>query len=403
MDEQTTHDIILDLLPSYIEGLTHERTNEWIQDHLRTCPQCDRAYKNMKTDNAITKAPSRQIDYLKTIRIKTTRNLVITIIATCLVIGSLFAIKTYGIGSMIPPKDLINTITYNQGTIKLYSQDLKEGEGIGRIRWKKEQNILKATLFETPNGEKNFQASFEADDIDQVWINGLIEWDQGHPIKKSIARLYNMRSKSGSDQNDVKRLITYGTSIASCTTRFKNGVLFVDIESLDPENDLQSFDPSLTISRLSMRLLALVQDVKEIRWSYEGDDLGIFKKSDFDSIKEAYLHPIILQNWMEKEASSTSSTTIILNYKDLRDAQFTEFIIWHEGKKVYMNGMPNAPLSSLQTNLNEGEYEAEVKVKLDGNTLKSGLIRFKYSNKWQPIEFVIEKEKDGLNVEVIQS
>ena len=142
MDEQTTHDIILDLLPSYIEGLTHERTNEWIQDHLRTCPQCDRAYKNMKTDNAITKAPSRQIDYLKTIRIKTTRNLVITIIATCLVIGSLFAIKTYGIGSMIPPKDLINTITYNQGTIKLYSQDLKEGEGIGRIRWKKEQNIL---------------------------------------------------------------------------------------------------------------------------------------------------------------------------------------------------------------------------------------------------------------------
>ena len=41
MDEQTTHDIILDLLPSYIEGLTHERTNEWIQDHLRTCPQCD--------------------------------------------------------------------------------------------------------------------------------------------------------------------------------------------------------------------------------------------------------------------------------------------------------------------------------------------------------------------------
>lgn len=190
----------------------------------------------------------------------------------------------------------------------------------------------------------------------------------------------------------MKRLITYGTSIASCTTRFKNGVLFVDIESLDPENDLQSFDPSLTISRLSMRLLALVQDVKEIRWSYEGDDLGIFKKSDFDSIKEAYLHPIILQNWMEK-ASSTSSATIILNYKDLRDAQFTEFIIWHEGKKVYMNGMPNAPLSSLQTNLNEGEYEAEVKVKLDGNTLKSGLIRFKYSNKWQPIEFVIEKEK----------
>ena len=41
-------EIIRDLLPLYAEGLTSKASNEWIEEHLNTCPECTKLLEQMR-------------------------------------------------------------------------------------------------------------------------------------------------------------------------------------------------------------------------------------------------------------------------------------------------------------------------------------------------------------------
>ena len=43
-------DIIRDLLPSYIDGLTSEASTKLVEEHLAQCPQCRSCYEAMKNE-----------------------------------------------------------------------------------------------------------------------------------------------------------------------------------------------------------------------------------------------------------------------------------------------------------------------------------------------------------------
>lgn len=65
-------DIIKDLLPSYIEGLTSENSNEEVEKHLAECEECRNFYVEMtgeiKEELPVTEA--KELDYLKKVRRK---------------------------------------------------------------------------------------------------------------------------------------------------------------------------------------------------------------------------------------------------------------------------------------------------------------------------------------------
>ena len=42
--------IVQDLLPNYVEDLTNEETNLFIEEHLRECNTCKKMFNNMKTE-----------------------------------------------------------------------------------------------------------------------------------------------------------------------------------------------------------------------------------------------------------------------------------------------------------------------------------------------------------------
>ena len=75
--------IILDLLPNYIEGLTSKETNDFINEHLAECHECNKKYKNMRENFEIStyKGDNRQILGLKKIH-KKLNILKITLILT---------------------------------------------------------------------------------------------------------------------------------------------------------------------------------------------------------------------------------------------------------------------------------------------------------------------------------
>ena len=67
MKERRDCDIVQDLLPSYVEKLTRDGTNEFIEKHLKECSECNSDYLKLKKDLNFEsdKASDVEIDYMK--------------------------------------------------------------------------------------------------------------------------------------------------------------------------------------------------------------------------------------------------------------------------------------------------------------------------------------------------
>lgn len=72
MNEKKDCKIVQDLLPNYIENLTNEETNKFIEEHLKTCDECKKIYDNMKKDlNVVnTTKEKKKVKFLKQYRNK---------------------------------------------------------------------------------------------------------------------------------------------------------------------------------------------------------------------------------------------------------------------------------------------------------------------------------------------
>lgn len=78
--------IVRDLLPNYIEQLTSEETNNFIENHLAECKECKETMENMKEELKInaTKIDKKEVKYIKKYNIRL-RILTVFIIAILLV------------------------------------------------------------------------------------------------------------------------------------------------------------------------------------------------------------------------------------------------------------------------------------------------------------------------------
>ena len=67
MEEKRNCKIVQDLLPNYIEKLTNEETNNFIDEHLKECEECQKIYENMKKDFEVNSAKrdDREVKYIK--------------------------------------------------------------------------------------------------------------------------------------------------------------------------------------------------------------------------------------------------------------------------------------------------------------------------------------------------
>ena len=67
MKEKRDCKIIQDLLPNYIEKLTNEETNLFIEEHLKECTECQHIFENMQKELKVNteKRDEREVKYIK--------------------------------------------------------------------------------------------------------------------------------------------------------------------------------------------------------------------------------------------------------------------------------------------------------------------------------------------------
>ena len=103
MNHRIPCDIIQDLMPMYMDGLTSQGTDREIREHLEECGPCREMYERMKKDvegegpkKAIDEA---EIDYLKKVRKSNLRHVILAAAAVCLAGIWALAMKLFVIGS----------------------------------------------------------------------------------------------------------------------------------------------------------------------------------------------------------------------------------------------------------------------------------------------------------------
>lgn len=90
--------VVRDLLPSYVEGLTEEETRNLVEEHLNECKDCAERCAAMKEPEQEQNAEElRKVDYLKTVRRRNVKRVVLAVVLACAVLcvgvwGKLFVI-----------------------------------------------------------------------------------------------------------------------------------------------------------------------------------------------------------------------------------------------------------------------------------------------------------------------
>lgn len=94
MKEKRNCRIVQDLLPNYIEKLTNEETNSYIEEHLQECNECEKVLKNMQQELSTNslKRDSREINYIKKYsrKLKILNFIIIIMLSVALVVMTYF-------------------------------------------------------------------------------------------------------------------------------------------------------------------------------------------------------------------------------------------------------------------------------------------------------------------------
>ena len=122
-------DIIRDLLPAYIEGLTSAASNEEIEEHLADCGECRTFHSEMAGEirEVVPVAGDKEVDCLKKVRISYIRRAALAVgsVVVCL----LLLIALFALGFSVSSQDMDMTYEVKDNHLEIHFQ-LKNGHDL---------------------------------------------------------------------------------------------------------------------------------------------------------------------------------------------------------------------------------------------------------------------------------
>ena len=151
MKENRDCKIVQDLLPNYIEKLTNDETNKYIEEHLKECEDCKKVLENMKKDlkTNSAKQDGREVKYIKKYnsKLKLLRNILLIIIIIFVIIV---------VRKTIILTNLSNKAQESQNSQNYYLRLESFGEGkmtITEAYYKQEKSLVKITSYSEGTNE----------------------------------------------------------------------------------------------------------------------------------------------------------------------------------------------------------------------------------------------------------
>ena len=300
MKNDLTCAVVRDLLPSFVEGLTSEETNRAVESHLSVCPDCAARRDAMAAlaEPAETAEQSREVDYLKTVRRKSGRRVVLAIACTLAVILAGVALKLFVIGEPASREGMSWSMRCDETAmdLRVYST----WSGVAYCRWNLENNdgivrltatqVLPSFLYDSADHREHI--SLEG--VREVWIAGQLIWQDGVAISSGTMDLYAAKTPYVGDMPTLNRIAErvnirpnfgdYLNSLHTSSQPYRWTLEFTDngwqgAVGRNPD----SFDTCM--ARYGIQLLALVENLDEVGWTYT--DFRGEARSSFITVEEA--------------------------------------------------------------------------------------------------------------------
>ena len=305
MKNDLTCAVVRDLLTSYVEGLTSDETNTAVERHLSACPDC-MARKNAMAapaEPAETAEQSREVDYLKTVKRKSGRRVVLAIACTLAVILAGVALKLFVIGepasrdgmswSMRCDETAMDLRVYSTWSGVAYCRwDLENSDGIVRLT---ATQVLPSLLYDSADHRE----SISLEGVREVWIAGQLIWQDGVAISSGTMDLYAAKTPYVGDISALNRVANAlniqsrcGSYLNSLKTAQEPYGWTLEFSDVYTEKQAAWLDETMEHD-LAPLMLALVDNLGEVSWTYRTQDGALQTRTvTLPQISEALPRPV---------------------------------------------------------------------------------------------------------------
>lgn len=193
MNNKLECDIVRDLLPSYADGLTSEKTNSAVAEHLSECESCAAVYESIKSPEPQTEEAPAEVDYLK--KVRRNGNIRSVLIGTVLMlIGVLIlSYRYFYIGTKANAEDVYCTAEVSGNVLRLSGTLTGSGTAVSRVVFEESAGIVFAKVYAVPKtffNRGDFSAEYTAHEtVGQVRIDERIVWHDGTQISPLTSKL----------------------------------------------------------------------------------------------------------------------------------------------------------------------------------------------------------------------
>ena len=192
-------EMIRDLFPSYIDGLTSEISNKEIEEHVGDCEECGKILASMKGGGE-TFAPEepgdKEIDFLKKNKRRNLKIVLFSILGALALAVLVIALRFFVIGEKPQEGWPYWDVAVDGRELKIksfYTAD--SATAVAGVRFEEKDGVVTITarkvlvsFFHTGGYEGTYTAKEE---IRQVRSGDLVIWDEGTKISNLAARLFN--------------------------------------------------------------------------------------------------------------------------------------------------------------------------------------------------------------------
>ena len=278
-------EVVRDLLPSYVDGLTCEMTNRLVDAHMECCEPCRAALDAMRAPEAEPERESdggtKEIDYLKKNRRHNRKVLLGSLFgALALVILALF-LSMCVVGEELSGQAALCDVQIDGNLLTVDLETLDSARVVKGITFAEEDGVVTLsarTVLVSLLHRENASAVFSASQpIRQVRMGERIFWDDGLTISDLVSRLYATRHDyvgdmpaNGRTANALNLQSWLGAYENELLTAQRPYVWILRLQDAVPSRQAELKERAM--ERFACAMLALVGNLDEVRFEYRTED-----------------------------------------------------------------------------------------------------------------------------------
>lgn len=201
MKNNLTCELVQDLLPSYIDGLTSDVTNVAVREHISHCDKCKTTLENMSQPCNEEKIiyEKKEIDFLKKARKKNIRVIVSSLVSVVLVIAIVFSSLPYLIKYDFDDSMVLCNLTVEGDTFNINATADHKYAKITDVNYTLGDSGILDISFKgrektSLDNRTLFTWSYSSDKVKSVIHQGKILWEDGEYISPITSAVYKCRT-----------------------------------------------------------------------------------------------------------------------------------------------------------------------------------------------------------------